>query len=349
MTPSASATAPPVGGILRERSKIKRLQAAILAENDRIEAKYPALRHRNAIEAGACVTACLGMVAVTLLYLRGSVPWWAALPINAWFAALLNEVEHDLMHHIVFKNRPFAHNALMILAWAFRGNYMNPWNRRRVHLLHHKVSGSKKDVETRMIGLGMSWTVLRTLLLVDTFWVIFLRRRLERDAEGLYDFRDTARNMIPFTWMFIGMWLSLLGLQAFWAAHALLHLQIALPAPLAAYDHFLRIAWVVYLGPNLLRTAALHISSSGNHYYGENLDLLAQNQSLNAWFLWPLQPFCFNFARTHVIHHLVVQQPFYMRQLVAPAVYGLLREQGIPFDDVATFRRRNAHPLRAQS
>jgi fatty acid desaturase len=278
------------------------------------------------------------------LYIEAVVPWWVTLLVSGFFAGLLNEVEHDLMHYIYFKDRAWAQNVLMVLVWAFRGNYMNPWNRRKVHLHHHKTSGSKVDVETRMTGLGMSFGLLRVLLMVDTLWVFFVTKKLERESEGHYRSNETMRNMIPFTWIFVSLWAGFLLLQAFHLASWALALQMPPASWLASADRLLTIAAVVYLGPSLLRTAALHIISSNTHYSGENLDLLRQTQSQGAWFFWPLQPFCFNFGKTHCIHHLVVQQPFYLRQLVAPVAYRVMRENGILFNDYGTFRRRNAHP-----
>lgn len=324
--------------------RISRIRAAILAEARRLETKYPLLRRRDMLGAATCLGSCLGMIVMGVLYIRGVVPWWVTILVSGFLAGLLNEVEHDLMHHIYFKHKPWAHNVLMVLVWAFRGNYMNPWNRRKVHLHHHKTSGSKVDVETRMTGLGMSWGFLRTMLMVDTFWVVLIRRKLERDADGHYDSKEMLFSMIPFTWMFLGMWVSLLSFQLFYLTNWLFGLHITLGPMLSAYSGFLNVAFVVYLAPSILRTAALHIISSNTHYSGQSLHLLHQTQSQGAWFFWPLQPFCFNFGKTHCIHHIVVQQPYYLRQLVAGAAYEAMRENGVLFNDYGTFVRRNTYP-----
>jgi len=323
---------------------IRRMQASIIAEGERLEARYPLLAQRDTLGSAACLGSCAGMVAMGWLYLSGVVPWWATLLVNGFFAGILNEVEHDLMHYIYFKRTAWAQNTLMLLVWAFRGNYMNPWNRRQIHLHHHRTSGSRVDVETRMTGLGMGFGLLRVLLMLDTLAVLFVSKRLERESDGAYRRSETLRNMVPFTWLFVSLWTSLLAFQAFFLVNRALGLGIELHGGLAAYAHFLEFAWVVYIGPSVLRTAALHLISSNTHYSGENLNLLRQTQSQGAWFFWPLQPFCFNFGKTHCIHHLVVHQPFYLRQLVAPVAYRVMRENGILFDDYGTFRRRNAFP-----
>jgi hypothetical protein len=55
----------------------------------------------------------------------------------------------------------------------------------------------------------------------------------------------------------------------------------------------------------------------------------------------PFQLFCFNFGSTHAIHHFVVRDPFYIRQLTARTAHAALREVGVRFNDVGTFRRAN--------
>ena len=70
---------------------------------------------------------------------------------------------------------------------------------------------------------------------------------------------------------------------------------------------------------------------------------------LNAWFLWPFQLFCFNVGSTHGIHHFVVGEPFYIRQLTAPAAHRVMRSQGIRFNDLGTFLRANRYALSPHS
>ena len=262
--------------------RIKRIQREIVAEGERLEARYPVLARRDLLGTLACLGSCACMIVMAALYIENVVPWWATLIVSGFCAGILNEVEHDLMHYLYFKDRVWAQNTLMVLVWAFRGNYMNPWNRRKVHLHHHKTSGSKVDVETRMTGLGMSFGLLRLLLMVDTLWVFFVTKKLERESEGHYRSSETMRNMIPFTWIFVSLWASFLVLQAFHLVNWAFGLGIQGGGWLVSADRFLTIAGVVYVGPSLLRTAALHIISSNTHYSGENLDLLRQTQSQGA-------------------------------------------------------------------
>lgn len=78
------------------------------------------------------------------------------------------------------------------------------------------------------------------------------------------------------------------------------------------------IAAVVIIGPNVLRTFCLHFVSSNMH----------QTQVLNPWWLWPSQAFCFKFGSTHGIHHLVVKEPFYIRQMTAKVAHEVMTQMG---------------------
>jgi fatty acid desaturase len=335
---------PAVSGVSFPDDRIKKIQRCIVDEERRLREAYPFLRHQDALGMTICLVSCLSMILMGYLYIKGVSPWWLTILVSGFWAGILNEVEHDLMHFIYFKKNKWAHDFMMVLVWAFRGNYMSPWNRRKVHLHHHKTSGSVIDVETRMTGLGMSWSLLRILLMLDTLWVLLITRKLERESKGHYSAQETKIHMFPFTWNFFALWVSLLLFQVYHAAVWIFGIDVTLPNWLHSYNMFLNTAWVVYLAPALLRTAALHIISSNTHYSGESLHLLDQTQSQGAWFFWPLQPFCFNFGKTHCIHHIVVQQPFYLRQMVAPRAYEAMSANGVKFNDYGTFVRRNMRP-----
>ena len=100
---------------------------------------------------------------------------------------------------------------------------------------------------------------------------------------------------------------------------------------------------VVWVFPNYLRQASLQIISSNVHYYEDVENIHQETQVLRPAFLWPLQLFCFNFGTTHVFHHYVVEQPFYMRQLIARDVVPFLRSEGVRVNDLATFARANRY------
>ena len=80
------------------------------------------------------------------------------------------------------------------------------------------------------------------------------------------------------------------------------------------------------------------------HYFGDidSRNVIQQTQVLNPWWMLPFQLFCFNFGSTHAIHHFVVRDPFYIRQLTARTAHAALREVGVRFNDVGTFAGRIA-------
>jgi hypothetical protein len=99
------------------------------------------------------------------------------------------------------------------------------------------------------------------------------------------------------------------------------------------------------IAPNLIRQFCLHFITSNMHYFGdiEHGNVLEQTQVLNAWWTLPFHLFCFNFGSTHAIHHFVVNEPFYLRQLTAKRALDILKNNGIRFNDYGSFRRANRY------
>jgi hypothetical protein len=100
---------------------------------------------------------------------------------------------------------------------------------------------------------------------------------------------------------------------------------------------------VVWIFPNVLRSFCLYLVTSNVHYYGdvEAGNILRQTQVWNSWWLFPLHAFCFNFGSTHAIHHFVVRDPFYLRQMIAPQAQRVMRAHGVRFNDFGTVWRAN--------
>ena len=87
----------------------------------------------------------------------------------------------------------------------------------------------------------------------------------------------------------------------------------------------------------------LVMMSSYSHYYDDipKHDVYYQNQILRGPLTWPLQVFCFNFGATHIIHHYVINQPFYLRQMVAEAAHAEFQRQDVRVNDLGTVTRSN--------
>jgi len=104
--------------------------------------------------------------------------------------------------------------------------------------------------------------------------------------------------------------------------------------------NFLTVVWII---PNFIRSFSLQFVSSNMHYYGDidPRDVIKQTQVLNPWWMVPFQLFCCNFGSTHAIHHFVVKEPFYIRQLTSKTAHKVMKEVGVRFNDIGTFKRMN--------
>lgn len=317
-------------------ARARRIRRLIRAEERRIVGRWPLLERRDAFGAALLVLAAAGMVALGALYALGSVPWYVCLFGNAFLASILHEIEHDLIHFLYFKHRPRVHDAMMLVVWLFRGNVVHGWYRRRLHLYHHRASGREDDVEERLLGLGMPWGPRRLLITLDGALAFLLgARQLGRELESFRP-RELARASLPVYPVFALVLFVFVGHHAFAAISG--HVSPPGLEPFLPAVDALAVAWVL---PNYLRQASLTLVSASVHYYGDVRSLDEETQVLRTALLWPFQLFCFNFGATHLLHHYVVDQPFYLRQLVAPGVLPRLREGGVRFDDLGTFRRAN--------
>jgi hypothetical protein len=87
--------------------------------------------------------------------------------------------------------------------------------------------------------------------------------------------------------------------------------------------------------------------SNSCHYYGDIPlnTVYYQNQILDSWFVLPFQLLCCNFGATHIIHHYVVSQPFYIRHLTGIAVKDMMVKLGIRNNDFGILWRSNRYTI----
>ena len=78
------------------REAAAHIRGAILAEEARVRAAHPLLRHQSAIALAIWALSLGAMAGVSAAYLTGALPWPAALLANALAASLLHELEHDI-------------------------------------------------------------------------------------------------------------------------------------------------------------------------------------------------------------------------------------------------------------
>lgn len=356
----------PANTAITGAQRSKQVQQEILAIGDAYRARHPWIAtHTDAIGLGIFLGSCTAIVATATAYGLGLLPAWATVVIAAFFMSLLHELEHDLIHYMYFRKNPFLHNLMMAGVWLFRPSTISPWVRRRLHLHHHKASGSESDLEERGITNGEPWGLKRLLMTGDHMLAIYLRplatirmvrafiraQKNATPAEKRAILRENLLGYFPLGVLHYALWHGLVVYYGITWTAAALGLPLALPPaleqlrepllePALATANFLA---VTILLPNVLRVFCLHFVSSNMHYYGdvEPGNVIQQTQVWNAWWLAPLHLFCFNFGATHAIHHFVVRDPFYLRQATAREVYPVLRRHGVRFNDFGTLARAN--------
>ncbi|HXC51453.1 MAG TPA: fatty acid desaturase [Candidatus Limnocylindrales bacterium] len=262
------------------------------------------------------------------------------VPLAAFFASVAHEIEHDLIHKCYFPTRRRVADAMLAIGWLMRPSTINPWIRRRLHLEHHRISGTAGDVEERAITNGMPMGVRRIAVMIDGLFAGSLLRPVPAGQRRRTIVRTFAA-YFPLGLLHYGIFYLWVVVHGFLGLASVVGHVVHVPGWMSGVDFL----FVVCVAPNVLRTFALHFVSSNLHYYGDIAvgDVLRQVQVLDRGVFLPLQIFCANFGSTHAIHHFYVPDPFYMRQLTAPVAHRLMREEGVRFNDVAAIGRANRY------
>ncbi len=342
---------------MTDAQKSAHIKQVVVAAGDRLRQKYAILQYQDAIGVAIMAVSLAGMIGSGVLYYQGLITWWLCIPMVALFASFIHELEHDLIHLMYFRKKPWANNLMLLLGWIARPSTVSPFVRRRLHLHHHKHSGTESDLEERGITNGERWGLRRLLMTGDNMLAIYLRPRTTKKmvrefirAQKTTDpaqikalIKEQVRGYFPLGNLHYLMWHGFLVFHAIDLIAAAMGSPIAWSASTQSVMGVIDFLAVVWLAPSALRTFCLHFISSNMHYYGdvEDENIMQQCQVLNPWWLLPMQLFCFNFGSTHAIHHFVVAQPFYIRQLVAKDAHKVMREMGVRFNDFGSFRRAN--------
>lgn len=346
--PPSAAIPDPNGDHLQRAQYIRR---EVTRKGDELRARYPFLRreHENKLAVIIMMIGVAGMVATGWLYVSGLISAWLAIPLAAIFASLTHELEHDLIHWMYFRKTPWAHHLMLAVGLAARPTTVRPWVRRQAHLNHHQNSGTEEDIEERAITNGQAWGVLRLLMLIDLPFTIFMHTLAQKGwRQKLWYVGYVGGAMFPQGIIAWSLWYACLGFHFANFAFA-----PEWSATTVAAMHYVDIAVVVWVAPNILRTFSLNFLSSNMHYYGdiERGNVIQETQVLNAWWLLPLQLFSFNVGATHGIHHFVVREPFWIRQLTMRRAHEVMKECGVRFNDFGSFRRANrwAEPKKTEN
>ena len=316
-----------------DRARIARINGAIRNAARDLRARHRFLGNQDSIGASLLLASALGAASVAGAYGHHWLSGWVAVLAIAFFVSIAHEIEHDLIHQLYFRKRPIPHAAMMAVCWLLRPNTINPWIRRGLHLHHHKVSGTETDLEERAITNGEPFGPKRLLMMGDGVLAVLLRLGQAGNRRGLILAKFLA-GYFPLGWVHFALWYGFLAVHAG---------RVFAPSFAPSWTASLDFVVTVWIVPNVLRSFCLNFMSSSMHYYGDVKPgaVLEQTQVLNAWRFLPLQLFCFNFGSTHAIHHFVANEPFYVRQWTARSAHRVLQAEGVPFNDLGTFRRAN--------
>jgi len=318
--------------------RINSIRKQIYAEDKRLREKYPLLAHQNALGMAWFLGSLFCMGVTGYMYIQGALAWYWTIVLMGAFVSILHELEHDLIHDMYFKEQKWVQHLMFAVIWASKVN-ANPWWRKPMHLKHHKTSGQLDDIEERLIGLGLPIGFKRIAMTLSPFGAFLVMNQVGEDSKKM--------NSLP-------------GVSVI--RTSILNLPVLLPAHLALAGIFMggwipefwyEVCWnicMILFFPNVLRQASLQIVSTGCHYYGDipEKNVFFQNQVLNHWVFYPLQAFCFNFGETHILHHYVTRQPFYLRQMTAPGVMDEMRKQGVRFNDLEIYARAHRYYTKDQ-
>lgn len=323
-----------------DAQQIKNIQHAIRSADSELRMRYPVLNHQNSIGLILCLTAFLGMISTGALYIADIIPAWVCICVATLFASISHELEHDLIHRLYFKKNALIQNIMMAIVWLMRPNTVNPWYRRNLHFNHHKTSGTADDIEERVIGNGMTFGWKRLLISLDGFLSISLRQKELKDMKN-YQYFSFVLKGAPLAHIYVIIFYGFIAFHGFDYFNQNFALGFQYPQWSLDIINLLNIAAVVWILPNALRALCLHNVTAFMHYYGDVDSLLKQCQVINHWALAPVHLFCFNFGATHALHHFVVSQPFYLRQMVAKTVYPVMKQNGVRFNDFESLTRSN--------
>ncbi|HVK99368.1 MAG TPA: fatty acid desaturase [Dongiaceae bacterium] len=338
-SPDTSASKPAISQ--DDAAKSLYIRREVTRKGDELRARFPILRreYENLLAVTVMVASLAGMMSTGWLYVADIIPAWLAIPLAAIFASLIHELEHDLIHWMYFRKKLWAHHLMLAIGLAARPTTVRPWVRRAAHLNHHQNSGTEEDIEERAITNGQHWGLLRLIMLIDLPFTILMHTLAQKGwRQKLWYVGYVGGALFPQGIVAWSLWYICLGF----------HLANVLLSPVWSETtltvmHYVDIAVVVWVAPNILRTFCLNFMSSNMHYYGdiERGNVIQETQVLNAWWLFPLQLFSFNVGATHGIHHFVVREPFWIRQMTMKTAHRVMKECGVRFNDFGSFSRAN--------
>ncbi len=328
---------------LSANENIQAILHAIRNEEASLLKKHPFLSYQNTLGFVILLLSLGGLIGLGVLYYLAIIPAWLCIVLAAVVTSISHELEHDLIHKQYFRKQPLIHNFMMLTVWLMRPNTINPWYRRKIHLHHHKVSGTEQDLEERLVGNGIKNPLLRFLVIVDgLLGLIIFSKRYKKEING-FSFARVFNAGFPVTTAYF---IVLYGSIAFYVVSLVFpvaqHLPTWLLSIMAVFDFLM----VVLILPNIIRSSSLNFVTSSMHYYGGVNNVLEQTHVLTSRWFMPFQVFCFNFGKTHTIHHLMPNQPFYLRQMISKNILNIMRRHGVRFNDFSSIKNANMYNVK---
>nr|WP_136252626.1 fatty acid desaturase [Ningiella ruwaisensis] len=320
------------------RQNIRTIVRAIKTEEQSLRSRFPILNQQNTIGMATLLVSFSALVGLGSLYYFGLIPAWLCIILAAVVTSISHELEHDLIHNQYFSKQPFWQNFMMLAVWLMRPNTINPWYRRKIHLHHHQHSGTQQDLEERLVGNGIRNPFLRALVIVDgLLGLIINRRRFKKEIKG-FSFAEVFNAGFPVTTLYF---IVLYSVLAFHGLNLFFPIESSTPAWALSIMQVFEFLMVVLIIPNIIRSSSLNFVTSCMHYYGGVNNLHEQTHVLSSRLFTPFHLFCFNFGRTHTIHHYVPNQPFYIRQFISKKINKVMAENGVRFNDFESIRNAN--------
>jgi hypothetical protein len=328
------------------KNKISAVEKEIAQTIKRVDAEirsdYPILKHQDAI----------GTILFTVSAAMVLATWWvhvnfggnsvavsvACIASVAFFVSILHELEHDLIHNIYFAKNPLVQGIMFAFIWVFKIS-ASPWWRKKMHLKHHMHSGQKQDAEERIIGLGLPAGLKKMMVTMHPYGAVLVSRQVSKDSWylNLFEMVNSSAPIIATVIVLNKVFFAYLLAMWFYGDEWTQHL------PQGALWYLKEFHILVWL-PNIFRQSCLVLMSTFSHYY-EDIPIKSvffQNQVLDHWMLFPFQFFCSNFGATHILHHYVPSQPFYIRQMTYDR--GVKEEMirlGVRYNDFGSLARAN--------
>jgi Fatty acid desaturase len=339
---------------IADQERIKRITLAIRQEHERLRSTYSWLKFQDFIGFGLLIVSTSMILCFSWLWYIELISTWFLVIWVAFWTSILHELEHDLIHGLYFKKSKFMINVMFGVVWIFRPLTLNPWIRKYWHHHHHQHSGKVIDIEERGVTNGERWSLKRLIMTPDLL-LSFLFRCVRIFKEIKTEFKsgnlsEKDMKMLRKT-LFFGF--MPIGIPAYFIFYFWIFLGVSSWFGIEIMESTLLVKWSSFIDPliyviilpNYIRQFCLHFITSNMHFYGdvEDGDIFRQTQVLNAWWTWPFQLFCFNFGSTHSIHHFVVNEPFYTRQMSVKRAHLIFREEGVKFNDTASFNRANSY------